>query len=458
MRGGLPEARTTLLVGGPGSGKTVLSLETLYHAAKADRPGVFVSFEESAGAVRINALSMGWDFAVLEQQGRVALLDPKLDYRAVRAGDFGITGLLAVLGGQAQQIDARLIVIDAIDALLRLFDDPGRREDELYGLHCWLLEHGFTAILTVKARAARQIEAAYPFLDFLADCVIDLDQRIFEQVSTRRLRVMKYRGSGYISNECPFVISPDGVIMMPVSSTELMYKPAGPPRSSGNKTLDEMLGGGYRQGSTVLVAGPTGCGKTTLACTFTLGAGGRGERTLYVSFEEGLESLLSTMRSPGLDLTPLVEAGMLQILTAMPESMGVEEHLLRILRAIERFRPEHLVVDAISAAKRMGADTAAFDFLIRLLGACRERGITCFYLNQVPRGAGADHISGIGISSLIDTAVVLDYAWNGSELERSLFVLKSRGSWHSNRVHRLTISDSGMAVHPPTTDGGQEDA
>jgi len=457
LRGGLPEARTTLVVGGAGSGKTVLSLETLYRAAQADRPGVFVSFEERADAVRTNALSMDWDLAVLEQQGRMALLDPKLDYHAVRAGEFNIKGFLAVLAGQAEQIGARLVVIDAIDALLRLFDDPGRRDDELYGLHCWLLEHGFTTILTVKSRAARQIEAAYPFLDFLADCVIDLDQRTFEQVSTRRLRVMKYRGSGYISNECPFVISPDGVVLMPVASTELMHKPVGPPRSSGNETLDEMLGGGYRQGSTVLVAGPTGCGKTTLACTFTLGAGGRGERTLYVSLEEGKESLLSTMQSPGLELAPLVEAGMLQILTAMPESLGVEEHLLRILRAIEQFRPQHLVVDAISAAKRMGADAAAFDFLIRLLCACRDRGITCFYLNQVSRGAAADHISGIGISSLIDTALVLDYAWKGAELERSLFVLKSRGARHSNKVHRLTISDDGVVIHPPTTHTRQED-
>jgi circadian clock protein KaiC len=457
LRGGLPEARTTLFVGGPGSGKTVLSLETLCRAARADRPGVFVSFEERADAVRTNALSMGWDLAALERQGRLALLDPQLDYHAVRAGEFRIHGLLAVLDGQAEQIGARVVVIDAIDGLLRLFDDPGRRDDELYALHSWLLDHGFTAILTVKSRAARQTEPVYPLLDFLADCVIDLDQRTFEQVSTRRLRVMKYRGSGYISNECPFVISPDGVVLMPAASLELVHMPVGPPRSSGNETLDEMLGGGYRQGSTVLIAGPTGCGKTTLACTFALGAGARGERTLYISFEEGKESLLSTMRNRGLDLAPLVESGVLQILTAMPESMGVEEHLLRIVRAIERFRPEHLVVDAISAAKRMGADAAAFDFLIRLLGVCRERGIMCFYLNQMSQSAGAGDISGIGISSLIDTVLVLDYAWNDSKLERSLFVLKSRSARHSLKVHRLTISENGMVIHPPATDGGRED-
>jgi circadian clock protein KaiC len=261
--------------------------------------------------------------------------------------------------------------------------------------------------------------------------------------------VVKYRGSGYSSNECPFVITSDGVVLMPVSSAELLQTPLGARMSSGSQTLDSMLGGGYRQGSSVLIAGPTGSGKTTLACTFAQAAGERGERTLYISFEEAEQGLLSAMESPGLDLSPLVEEGSLKILTAMPESMGVEEHLLRVLRVMDRFQPHHLVVDAISAADRMGSKAAAFDFLVRLLAACHERGLTCFYLNQTGRGRAVHHISGIGISSLIDTALVLDYVWRGDEMARSLLVLKTRGSWHSPARHWLRITDEGIAIDPP---------
>jgi circadian clock protein KaiC len=448
LRGGLPERRTTLLMGGPGSGKTIVAIETLYRAAMAGRPGVFVSFEETADALHTNTAALGWDLQTLADQKRLTLLDPKFDWHAVRAGDFGVQGLLAVLGGQAEAIGAKLLVLDAIDVLMRLFNDPSRRDDELYFLHHWLVENRYTAILTAKLRSKGQLPSPYSFLDFLADCVVVLDQRIVDQVNTRRLHVIKYRGSGYASNECPFVITPQGVVLIPVASAALQQQPLGPRCSAGNPVLDAMLGSGYRQGSSILIAGPTGSGKTTLACTFACNAGQRGERTLYVSFEEAANSLLSAMRSPGLNLAPLLEAGTLEILTAMPESIGVEEHLLRILQAMARFRPAHMVVDAISAANRMGSRKAAFDFLVRLISTCREQGITCIYLNQTRRGLAADQISGIGISSLMDTALVLDYRWEGNQLERSLFVLKSRGTRHSHEVHRLTISDEGIHLVP----------
>lgn len=458
LHGGLPQARTTLLIGGPGSGKTVLSLETLYRSAQAGQPGLYISFEETAAAVRTNALSMGWDLAELERQGLLVLIDPKLDYHAVRAGEFSIKGLLAILEGQAERIGSQLVVIDAIDALMRLFEDPGRRDDEVYRLHYWLIERGLTTMVTLKTRPERPAEPSFPFLDFLADCVVMLDQRVVEQVCTRRLRVVKYRGSGYVSNECPFVITPEAVVMMPVSSAELLQKPLGPSKSAGHKKLDELLGGGYRQGSAVFVVGPSGCGKTTVACTLAVEAAKRGERTLYVSFEEGEQGLISAMRSPGLDLAPHIERGMIEILTAMPESLGVEEHLLRLLRAVERFDPTHVVIDAISAARRMGSSHAAFDFLVRLLSMCRERGITCIYLNQTPQGAAVEHISGFGISSLIDTMVILDYIWEGEKIGRSILVLKSRGTRHSRLKHRLVISDDGIDVFRPETVGKREEA
>lgn len=443
------------MIGGPGAGKTVLSLETLCNAAANGCPGVFLSFEERADAVRANAASMGWDLAALADSGRVAVVHPQLDYRAVRAGQFSIDGLLAVIKGHAEQIHARFVIIDAIDALLRLFIDHDRRDDALYRLHDWLLEQGFTTILTVKSRASGHGEPGYWFLDFLADCVLLLDQRIIEQITTRRLHVVKYRGSGFSSNESPFVITPRGLVVMPVSSADLVQRPLGELCSSGHETLDAMLGGGYRKGSAVLVAGPTGSGKTTLACTFARAAGQRRERTLYVSFEEGEESILGAMETTGLDLRQAVEQGYLKILTALPESLGIEEHLLRILDAMDRFNPDHLVVDAISATQRMGSQTGGYDFLVRLLTCCARRAITTVYLNQAPYGRTTDSISGVGISSLIDTALILDYVWDRDTLGRSIFVLKSRGTSHCRQIHRLDVSDQGLIIDPPAERGAQ---
>jgi circadian clock protein KaiC len=322
LEGGLPEGRTTLIAGGAGSGKTVLALEILYRGAQTGQAGVLVSFEETSAAIRANALSMGWDFGSLESAGRLAVIRPRIDYEAISAGDFNIKGLLAILSGQAKKIGARLIVIDAVDVLMRLFGDPKRERNELYGLHQWLTESGLTAVLTAKSGGGNDFERDFGFMEFLADCVIQVTQRIDEQISTRRLRVLKFRGSGYGSNEHPFVIMPRGIVIMPVSVVELAHKALGPSVSAGHEKLDAVLDGGYCQGASVLIAGPTGSGKTTLGCTFALAACRRGERTLYVSFEESKEALVETMLSPGIDLRPHLEDGSLIILTAMPETSG----------------------------------------------------------------------------------------------------------------------------------------
>jgi circadian clock protein KaiC len=444
LGGGVPAGRMTLVSGGAGSGKSMIGLECLLHGAAAGEAGILVLFEERAEAVRQNAWSLGWDLASLEQKNRLCLLAARLNPEAVISGDFSIKGLLAILDQQVKAMRARRIVIDAVDALLYLYDSPMRERQELYALHEWLLDRGLTTIMTVKTVPQEEAPSRYAFLDFMADCVIHVDQRITAQVATRRLRVMKYRGSGYGRNEYPFVISPDGVTVIPITSNVLQHRPPGPKVSSGQARLDDMLAGGYKRGTSILIVGTAGSGKTTLGCVFAQAACRRGERVLYLNFEESPESMVSNMLSPGLALRPLIKTGRLVVQSYLPEAMGVEEHLFHALKALDEVQPQHVVVDAISACQRMGSEHAAFEYLMRILNACKERGITCIYLNQTTGLDIVAEISGIGISSIIDTVILLRNLPIGGAMKRQLIVMKSRGSKHSEQFHEFRITDRGI--------------
>lgn len=446
LNGGFPMGRTTLISGGPGTGKSVIGMEFLYRSALAGGRGIFITFEERAGALRQNASSMGWDLAPLEQADKLFLLEAHVDLKAVLSGDFDLKALFAIMEGKSKAMGANRMVIDALDVLLRLFDEPFRERNELYLLHDWLIDHNLTTLLTVKASKDMATPARYEFLDFMADCVIHLDQRITEQVSTRRLRVLKYRGSGFGLNEYPFVITEGGINVIPLTTVGLKHKALGRMVSSGHSRLDTVLGGGYHRASCNLITGPSGTGKSTMACTFVRTACERGEKVLYINFEESQEAMVSCMLSPGIDLRPALKAGVLEILTAMPESMGVEEHLIRIFRVMEAFHPDHIVVDAISACKRMSSERAAFDFLIRLANACKEQGIMVMLTNQAAGFTERQEISGIGISSAIDTVISLRYIQTGGEINRTLLVMKSRGSKHSNQYREFLITDHGIDI------------
>ena len=444
LGGGLPAGRVTLLSGGPGSGKSMIGLQCLIHGAAAGRPGVLVMFEERAAAVRQNARSRGWEMTRLEKKNKLYLMDARLDPEAVISGDFSIKGLLAILDQRIKAMGAKLILIDAADALLHLYDSPLRERRELYALHEWLLDRGLTAIMTVKTVPQEDAPSRYAFLDFMADCVIHVDQRVTAQLTTRRLRVIKYRGSGYGRNEYPFIIDETGINIIPITSNVLRHRPPGPKVSSGQAWLDDLLGGGYKSGTSILIAGTAGAGKTTMACAFARAACLRGERVLYLNFEESAESMVSNMLSPGLPLQPLMQTGKLAVRSYLPEAMGVEEHLFHALKDLDEFQPQHVVVDAISACTRMGSEQAAFEYLMRILNFCKERGVTCIYINQT---AGLDivaEISGIGISSIIDTIILLRHLPVGGAVARQLIVMKSRGSKHSEQFHEFRITDRGM--------------
>ncbi|MDO9116329.1 MAG: circadian clock protein KaiC [Nitrospira sp.] len=445
LGGGLPAERMTLVGGGPGSGKSIIGLQWLLAGTDAGEPGILVLFEERVASVRQNAAGLGWDVARLEQKGLLCLLDARISPEAVVSGDFSIKGLLAIIGQKAKAMRARRIVIDAVDALLYLYDSPMRERHELYSLHEWLLDQKLTTMMTVKT-VPQEESPRYAFLDFMADCVIHVDQRVTQQITTRRLRVVKYRGAGYGRNEYPFVISQDGINVIPITSNVLQHRPLGPKVSSGLAGLDGVLAGGFRRGASTLIVGTAGSGKTTLACIFAQAAGRRGERVLYLNFEESAESMVGNMLSPGLALGPLIKRGTLVIRSYLPEAMGVEEHLFHALKALDELQPQHVVVDAISACKRMGSEQAAFEYLMRLLNDCRERGITCFYLNQATGLDIVAEISGIGISSIIDTVVLLRHLPVGHAMKRQLLVMKSRGSKHSDLFHEFHITDRGIEL------------
>ncbi|MFA5864726.1 MAG: circadian clock protein KaiC [Phycisphaerae bacterium] len=445
LEGGLPRGRTSLVCGGPGSGKTVLGLEFLCRGAMAGDPGVFVTFEERAEAVRMNAMSMGWDLGALEKAGKIAIVEARLSGDEVLSGDFDIQGLLTIVGGHAARIRARRVVMDALDVLLRVYNDRHRERIELSRLHDWLTDQGLTSVLSVKTYRDDNEGSQYEFLDFMADCVIRLDHRVVGQVATRRLRVIKYRGSGFGTNEYPYVIGHCGIVLFPLTQAELNHQPLGPKMSSGLKGLDVMLDGGLRRTSCILVSGNSGTGKTTLASTFAQAACRRGERVLCLNFEESKEALISGMLSAGIDLRPSIRARKLMVQTALPESTGSDGHLIRAIEALDFFKPDHLIIDAISACLRMGSGQAAFDFMMRLISAVKERGITSILTNQVSGLIGSDEeLSGIGFSSVVDAVIQLRFIETDQEVNRQIFIVKSRGSAHSNRRQSFIITDRGI--------------
>lgn len=448
LNGGFPQGRTTMIRGGPGSGKTLFALQFLVQAAQQGTAGVFVTFEENSDAIRMNAATLGWDLAALERMGLLFIHYARLDPGAVISGPFSLRGLMSIIDGKARALGARQLVIDAIDIVMRRFDDEERARDEINSLHEWLDEREFTTLLSVKLNDEPDMASRFGFLDYMADCVVRLDHRVTEQISTRRLRVQKYRGSSFGTNEYPYVIGDNGISLVPIASVRLAHRPLGAHHSSGNRELDAALGGGYRRNACVLIAGASGTGKTTLATTFVAAACARGERVLYISYEESPEALQTAVLSAGVDLQPAREAGNLKLVCRLPESMGSDEHLFHNLAVINSFKPDHVVVDAISACHRMGSGKAAFDYCMRLVNACKEQGITCLFINQAQSSTPGQDMSGMGFSSLVDAVIQLQFELVDDDLLRSLAIIKARGCRHSHRLHDLQITDDGILLSP----------
>ncbi|MBW1722681.1 MAG: circadian clock protein KaiC [Deltaproteobacteria bacterium] len=446
LEGGLPAGQTTVISGGPGSGKTILGLEFLYRGALAGEPGIFVGFEESSETIRRNALTMGWDLGALEQQNKLFLLVSPVRPDTLLSGEFTLKGLLASVSGKVHEMGAKRIAIDALEVILRLFDTAQHVRSEVHTLNDWLKNAGLTALMTIRPRPGNRPSLYEEFFDSMADCVIQLDARVSDQISTRRLRVIKYRGSGFGRNEYPYVITESGLHTAPITKVELRHRALGEKISTGLESLDTLLEGGIRRGACVLFAGLPGTGKTILVSTFANAACLRGETVLYQGFEESEDAMVTNLLSAGLDLEPHRRSGRMVFLTGMPESMGAEEHLIRFTRRLDAVSPDHVIVDAISACERMGGKQAAFEYLMRLLNICKERGITSLLTNQTSGASDVMEISGNGISSMVDTVLFLAYVEGSGETYRMLQILKARGSAHSNRHHRYIINDQGFQL------------
>ena len=446
LEGGLPRGRTTVVNGGAGSGKTLMGLEFLYRGALAGEPGIFVGFEEPVEQLRQNAATLDWDLPALERENRLFLLEGHVKPDTLVSGDFSLKGLLAAASGKSKEMGAKRIVIDALEVVLRLFDTPQQVRNEMHVLNDWLQTAGLSAILTIRPPGRGRVSAYEDFFDSMGDCVINMESRVVDQVSTRRLRVVKYRGSGFGRNEYPYVITETGLHTAPISTVGLRHKPLGEKITTGNARLDDMLDGGYRRSACILIAGLPGAGKTILAGTFTGAVCSQGERVLYIGFEESEDAMIENVLNAGVTLRPYVDSGKLAFLTSFPEAMGEEEHYIRALARIDVLRPDHVVVDAISACARMGGKQAAFEYLMRMLNACKERGITMLMINQIAGSTQFMEISGNGISSMVDTVIFLIYQEIAGETNRLLQILKSRGSVHSNQKREYLITDDGIRI------------
>ncbi|MFO7987070.1 MAG: circadian clock protein KaiC [Desulfatiglandaceae bacterium] len=447
LHGGLPAGRVTLINGSPGTGKTVIGLEFLYRSALAGQPGIFISFEETGENIRQNSQSLGWDLKALEDSGMLFLMEGQLDPEVLISGGFNLKGFLAIIEGKAREMGARRVVIDALDFLLRIYNEPLQEQQQTLVLYNWLRKQAITAVLTAKSSKLRTNgPGPNDYLDFMADCVLYLDQRLKDQVNTKRLQVIKYRGSSYDSNECPFLISKEGLFFYSVSDMALHYPFSTKRVSSGIAVLDHILGGGYQQGSCILISGASGVGKTSIVSAFAGSATHIGEKVLYVNYEESPDEVVGNMNNIGVDLRSAVQDDLLKIESIMPEALGIEEHLYHKMTTINRFQPAHVVMDAISACKRIAGDRAAFDFIMRLVHFCKSRGITIILTNQVGNSPGDDQFSGMGVSSVIDTIITLWYKDVGAETRRQLKVVKSRGTAHSNKYHDFLITHQGVQI------------
>ena len=444
LKGGLPKDRVTLVVGVPGSGKTNLALEFLYRGASDNEPGIFLGFEETKESLRQNAWSFGWNLEALENDNKLSIIEGRLNPETLVSGKFSLKPLLSIISHKAQEMKAKRLVIDALDVLLQLLEEPFAVRSELHYLNHWLSEQGLTTVLTIKPR--EDGSRLQDFFMSIADCAIVLDARVLNQVTTRRLRVIKYRGSSFGRNEYPFIITDKGLQTIPITSIELKHKPFSTRFSTGISRLDRLLDGGLYRASCTLIAGEPGTGKTLLTTTIIQEACRRGEKAVYVSFEESDQAIINNVRSAGINLEPYVKSGRLHFITAMPEATGAEEHLLNLMEAVEKVKPQHVVIDAISACARMGGTQAAYEYLMRALNLLKEKGITIILVNQTSGSREQLELSGIGISSMIDTVIFLSYVHGEGETNRTIQVLKSRGSAHSNQVRECLITDDGIEI------------
>jgi len=442
--GGLPTGRPTLICGGPGCGKTLFALEFIVRGAEQyNEPGVFIAFEEKPDELSANVTSLGFDLEQLQKQKKL-----KIDYVHVdkteieETGEYDLEGLFIRLGYAIDSIGAKRVVLDTIENLFSGLTNEGILRAELRRLFSWLKEKGVTAIIT--GETGEKTLTRQGLEEYVSDCVILLDHRIINQISTRRLRVIKYRGTMHGTNEYPFLIDEEGISVLPVTSLKLNKQVSAEIVSSGIKPLDSMLGkGGFYKGSSVLVSGTAGTGKTSFAASFINKACERKERSLYFAFEESPSQIIRNMTSIGIDLQKHIDKGLLEFYASRPTLYGLEMHLVSIHKAIRKFKPQVVVLDPITNLITVGSVSDVKSMLVRLIDFLQSEQITVMFTALSLNTIVSDQTDE-GVSSLVDAWLLIkDIELNG-ERNRGLYVIKSRGMQHSNQIREFIITDNGL--------------
>ncbi len=444
-----------MVCGGAGCGKTLLGIEFLVRGAiQYNEPGVFMAFEESEGELATNVTSLGMDLRRLEAENKLFIDSVRIERSEIQeTGEYDLGGLFIRLGSAIDAVAAKRVVLDTIEVLFSGLSNHAIVRSELRRLFRWLKDKGVTAIIT--GERGGDTLTRYGLEEYVADCVIVLDNRVQDQLCTRRLRVMKYRGSAHGSNEYPFLVGKTGIAVLPITSMSLDYQASKQRISSGVPRLDTMLGGqGYYRGSSVLISGAAGSGKSSLAAAFVHAAGQRGEKSLYLAFEESPSQIMRNMQSIGLDLEPLVKKGLLQFQATRPSNEGLESHLARIEDLVHTFQPSVVVMDPVTSLLAVGDTDAVKSALARLTDLLKARGITALY-NSLTGGGDSPEQSEVGISSLMDTWLLVRNIENEGERNRGLYVLKSRGMGHSNQVREFVLSDQGIQLLDVYTGAGK---
>ena len=444
--GGLPRGRPTLVCGGAGCGKTLLAAEFLVRGAvQFGEPGVLMSFEETENELKANVASLGFDLADLVRR-KIIMLDYVHIERSEfqESGEYDLEGLFVRLGYAIDSIGAKRVVLDTLEALFASLSNEAILRAELRRLFRWLKEKGVTAVIT--AERGREQLTRHGLEEYVSDCVILLDHRVNDQIATRHLRVVKYRGALHGTNEFPFLIGNDGISVLPITSLSLNHKVSSERIATGVSRLDAMLGGkGFFRGSSILLSGTPGTGKTIISANFAQAAGRRGERVLFFSFEESPDQIIRNMHSIGLRLEPLVRRGLLRFHSARPSLYGLEMHLATMFKEIAEFKPHVVIIDPITSLMDSGTDSEGKGMVTRLIDFLKAGQTTSLFTSLTQSGQALQQ-SETAMSSLMDAWVLLqDFEGNG-ERNRVLYVLKARGMAHSNQIREFLISDRGIDV------------
>lgn len=444
--GGFPRGRPTLICGGAGSGKTLLAMEFLVRGATFyDEPGVFMAFEETPEELTQNVRSLGFDLDELVREKKLWMDYVRIEANEIdEVGEYDLEGLFVRLGHAIDSIGAKRVVLDTIESLFGGLSNEAILRAELRRLFRWLKDRGVTAVITGERGDGALTRQGLE--EYVSDCVILLDHRVVDQISTRRLRIVKYRGTSHGTNEYPFLIDESGFGVLPITSLGLQHTVSTERISSGIPELDAMLGGqGFYRGSTILVSGTAGTGKTTLAAHFADATCRRGERCLFFAFEESQGQIVRNMRSVGVDLERWLHSGLLRHLANRPSTFGLERHLAIVHREVNEFEPQVVILDPMTTILHAGSHYDASIMLIRLVDYLKVLGVTTLLTSLSGAGQPVDHTEA-DISSLVDTWLLMRSMDRDGKRELALHVLKSRGMTHSNQMRPYTIGDGGILL------------